>query len=247
MTPKEYGFLFSDDMARALHYTPSPKTQTRRLPSPTMILVNGQGISSKRWNSMGIDIDRVSAITAEGRSVQAPWFNPETGKTETAEITPRVQAGDTIWSREAFAHCYKGNAEPATRKPHDVAYRAGGFTVDRYTHGLWTTALHMPRWAARYAARVTSVRFERLQSISHDDALAEGVECWRSGWDTKSAATAFLQGHQAANATGNASVPVRLYYMLWEQINGRGSWDSNPIVLAYSFEPIATPEKAAAS
>lgn len=248
MTTKEHGFLFSADMARALHYTPSPKTQTRRLPSPTKIMVNGKGISSKRWQDMGIDFNRDGALTAGGASVQAPWFNPSTGQTETVEITPRVQAGDLMWVREGCHIHTPAGDNP--HKPHAV-YLADNTCSRHAEQGQWeckpTPGLHMPRWATRYVSRITGVRFERLRSISHADALAEGVECWRSGWDIKSAATAFLMGTQARIETNGASVPVRLYYMLWEQINGRGSWARDPIVLVYTFERIADAQKGPAA
>lgn len=240
MTPKDHGLLFQEVMALALIDTWAPKTETRRLPTPTKLLVDGKGISAQRWRALGINMHRDGTITAGGASVQVPRDKPGTSEVETLEITPRIQVGDTIWAREGCRLYLPGegnSAQPVAR------YLADG-NPDQLpeTIGPWTSkpapALHMPRWATRYEARVTGVRFERLQSISHADAIAEGVECWRRGWDTKSAATAFLMGHQAAHATRNGTVPQRLYYMLWEQINGRGSWDNNPIVIVYTFERI---------
>ncbi|HHK2703823.1 TPA: hypothetical protein ACQRM3_002366 [Pseudomonas aeruginosa] len=63
-----------------------------------------------------------------------------------------------------------------------------------------------------------AVRIERLQDISEKQALAEGVElegegvCW-------------------AGAAGTASdSPVESFRLLWELINGAGSWNANPWV-----------------
>ena len=245
--PKEHGFLFQEEMMRALLDQWSPKTVTRRLPSPTKIMVDGKGISAARWRAMGVNLHGWSSITAGGRSLQTLWFNSATGQQQTLEITPRVQPGDIIWAREGCHIHMPGEdnqAEPVVRY---LADGTAGSAPEQMGHWISkpTPGLHMPRWAARYLARVTGVRFERLKDISHADAVAEGVEVWRRGWSPKSAAIAFLQGHQAANATGNGTTAQRLYYMLWEQINGRGSWDSNPIVLVYTFERIQhTPEMA---
>jgi hypothetical protein len=67
----------------------------------------------------------------------------------------------------------------------------------------------MPRWASRITLRVTRVGVERLQSISEEDARAEGVEPY---------------GH--------------IFERLWDSINAKRGygWDVNPWVWVVSFE-----------
>lgn len=40
----------------------------------------------------------------------------------------------------------------------------------------WMPSIHMPRWASRLALEITKVRVERVQEITPDDCIAEGVE-----------------------------------------------------------------------
>ena len=73
-------------------------------------------------------------------------------------------------------------------------------------------AIHMPRWAARINLVITAVRVERLQDISIADAIAEGV-----------------------GIRCDSPMAVMEYSLLWESINGRGSWDANPWVWVIEF------------
>lgn len=131
------------------------------------------------------------------------------------------QPNDRLWVRETFAHIYRGNNKPESRRSYDVAYKANGFSVDPYVYGPWKPSIHMPRWASRINLAIKSVRVERLQDISEADALAEGI----------------TYGQLPDNPHDQQR--ARTWYRgLWEQINGAGSWDVNPWVWVIEFERI---------
>lgn len=73
----------------------------------------------------------------------------------------------------------------------------------------------MPRWASRIDLLVTEVRAELLQSISDDDAHAEGCASALRLWP--SARTRFSRA--------------------WDKIRGTPGerWDDNPAVVVVSF------------
>jgi hypothetical protein len=84
----------------------------------------------------------------------------------------------------------------------------------------------MPRWASRIALAVTDVRVERLQEISEEDAIAEGLQ-----------KEVISVGYQ------NDSVTLRSrpkFVYLWDKINSdRGySFESNPWVWVISFKVV---------
>ena len=86
----------------------------------------------------------------------------------------------------------------------------------------WRPSIHMPRWASRILLEVTEVRVERLQEISIQDAMAEGV-----------AETApRLKDLEPCMEWRYA------YEDLWNVINGPGSWDANPWVWVIEFRRI---------
>lgn len=91
----------------------------------------------------------------------------------------------------------------------------------------------MPRAASRINLEVTSVRVERLQDISESDCWAEGIEEVMHDFDDAAQI-------DMANRLGCRIEDAKpLYALLWEQINGKGSWDANPWVWVLDFKHVA--------
>ena len=122
----------------------------------------------------------------------------------------------------------------------------------------WNPSIHMPRWASRIILEIVSVRVERLQDITEEDAKAEGVsqlfdektkmsrpECnfdswtnylWHGNWgqcgmgNKKSDAWQYqYSGYEKARDS---------FSSLWESINGPGSWEANPWVWVIEFKRV---------
>lgn len=83
---------------------------------------------------------------------------------------------------------------------------------------------------SRITLEIVSVRVERLQEISEEDALAEGV------------ATVVRESLPQIQQCGEYDVidadPVEVYRDLWDQIHGPGSWDANPWVWVIKFKRV---------
>ena len=96
-------------------------------------------------------------------------------------------------------------------------YQIDGAARDR----KWRSPLFLPRWASRLTLAVVSVRVERLQAITEEDAIAEGV----------------LRTGGRANLDPHHFRPARdLFADLWDAINGkRAPWASNPWVWVVEF------------
>lgn len=136
----------------------------------------------------------------------------------------RWAIGDRLWVRETWAQLASGSDFAADIHPAQIM-----------GSGPWRSPIHMPRWASRLTLIVTAIKIERLQDISDEDCIAEGVAAWRSGWSKKEAAEAFLRGTEAAVKTREGSVAQRLFYLLWTGLHGEDAWDANPYVVALTF------------
>lgn len=98
--------------------------------------------------------------------------------------------GTQIWVRETWLELDREHWFDY-RKPRDwlysvgvprrnsVAYRADtdsdGDEIRQQYGYKWRPSIQMPRWASRLTLEVTDVKVERLQDISEEDAIAEGM------------------------------------------------------------------------
>lgn len=80
--------------------------------------------------------------------------------------------------------------------------------------------------------RITHIRVERLQDISEEDCIAEGV--WRD--DNVGLEGTTYWYHGLANSLFRT--PQQAYASLIDRISGKGTWESNPYVFVYYFELI---------
>lgn len=106
-----------------------------------------------------------------------------------------------------------------------IVYRADGDPYESAEERgfKWRPSIHMPRWASRLTLEVVSVRVERLQDISIEDAIAEGV----------------FQDFDPPDGHGFRSEARNLYRELWDSLAKLGEkWADNPWVWVIEFKPV---------
>lgn len=120
---------------------------------------------------------------------------------------PYGRPGDRLWVRETFCYAWDNERE-CWPEPERYLYRADGVevvNVDDGERSPWKPGIHMPRRASRITLEVTGVHVERLQDISEEHALAEGIrelplqerESGHGGAPIHSATQACTAGHRA--------------------------------------------------
>lgn len=78
--------------------------------------------------------------------------------------------------------------------------------------------------------RITNIRVERLQDISEEDCMAEGIWCD----DNVGLEGTTYWYHGLANSSLRTAKEA--YAALIDKISGKGTWQSNPWVFVYDFE-----------
>lgn len=235
---KEWPTLFSSAMVRAL--LDGTKSMTRRAVAPSNSLVNGDS-PLKRSNGLcgWPDLDFSKAWVDKGPSPAGnpgPYLKVPGGDDSVHRVYPRWQVGDRLWVRETWRTYMDGagcrgvlfRADDAFVPIANTKFAANRWadTCDNGKHGFkWRPSIFLPRWASRITFEVTSVRVERVQEISEEDAKAEGVQ-----------AAPFCKAGRA-----NGLEHVDAFECLWKGINGKRegcSWDANPWVHIIAFKRV---------
>lgn len=160
------------------------------------------------------------------------------------EHCPYGQLCDRLWVRETWMPRAAGSAA-LYRADYDDAQASG--LAGMYSDRGWRPSIHMPRWASRILLEIVSVRVERLQEITNDDARAEGPEYahpHRHGtegleWEPHPGEIV-RDSYAARHNTGWNDCWICAYRQIWESINGPGSWDANPWVWVIEFKRVTS-------
>lgn len=143
---------------------------------------------------------------------------------ETAKCLP-YKVGDIV----AIAQPYKDIIE-SMAEYSDIIINVDGSINREYKAG-WTNKMFVKANLLPHHIRITDVNVERLQSISDEDILREGV--WQF-YDNKNL---FYVSKNIGYAPDVAFLSAReAFWYLIDNISGKGTWESNPWVVAYSFE-----------
>lgn len=231
----EHGIIFSGEMVRAI--LAGRKSQSRRVIKPQPPFHGDYAFPSPTvegaWNF------RSAKHTRAGLSnfpLRCPY-----GK----------KPGDRLWVRETWAIADTGGR---LVDPY-LNYRADGKRVpilsrkpssDWCVNGQcvfasdlarirpgWHSPVYMPRWASRIRRVLTAIRVERLQEISEEDAIAEGLLS-RCG-DVHPQITEYSSGDGFWTTK-----PRTAFLRLWDSINGKKyPWESNPWTWVLEFKVLS--------
>lgn len=185
------------------------KTQTRRVLKPQP--TRGRVCDGEGWHWDATKDDHHIWHDREDQNIGpwSAWFHA---------MCQFGRVGERLWIRETFT------TDHAAFYPcYPIIYRADG-TCDDYEivkgkvyspeqdHWYpfkWTPSIFMRRHQSRITLEIIGVRCERIQDISVRDVIAEGLPS------------------------------LFRFRELWDQINGKGSWELNPWVWAISFKRLS--------
>lgn len=182
------------------------KTQTRRTRGLDKINANPDA-----WQFMGID-------DAGEYVFWNPTYYDEHNGLSIGIKCPYGQVGDQLWVKETFAYVEHNS---------HVVYKSDGMEQIRKHYPFlnevcigWKSPRFLPRWASRITTENTKIRVERVQDITTNDLIAEGIEPPLAQYDS-------------------GSMPrIIIFEKLWDSLNAkRGySWEFNPCIWVIEFK-----------
>ena len=209
--------MFNDKYGLTQAVLEGRKTQTRRMLNPTMFFQRLE--TYEGWSN--------EDISAWKRSCNRRFYEVQ-GDTlqqmiDYALSSSRYKLGETV----AIAQSYKDIHAEKLRIVGPCDLKKEFLQSKGYENKMFVRAGNMP-----HAIRITNIRVERLQDISDDDCLKEGI--WRDDNVGLEGTTYWYHGL----ANSSFRTPQEAYASLIDRISGKGTWASNPYVFVYEFELI---------
>ncbi|MEQ9887645.1 hypothetical protein ABRP55_13960 [Pectobacterium zantedeschiae] len=223
---KERPIIFNAEMVRAI--LDGRKTQTRRA-----LRIQPTECNHTHWpehpNSEWKHDDKGWSCAVCGNGVSLT-------KRDVKGITcPFGKVGDRLWVRETSGLQVRRDALGGTGEFR--VYRASNPNAIRFTANgknypiKWVPSIHMPRHASRITLEITDVRMERLNDISEESGIAEGVA--RRHSDTYHG---FYRDYENEGYGQGCTFANDSFRSLWKSIYGAESWEANPWVWVIEFK-----------
>jgi len=209
----EKGILFSGKMVRAI--LDGRKSMTRRVIKPQPVGSECFGICTDSTDTKNI------GKVGFGEDEQAMQY-----------IKQPFKSGDTLYVKETWAR----GTNPQNPSSY-FCYRAD-MDENAQTIQKWNTSLFMPKEAARIYLRVTDVSVEKLQDISVQDALDEGIRVHANGCIDGLAFGCYNGDECHYNRCTRL---IEYFRKLWDKLSGKRkncTWSDNPYVWVIEFERI---------
>ena len=145
-----------------------------------------------------------------------------------AKYQPRYERGEEV----AVAQCYKdidyrgivayedaSDIQPGMVRPIPAQESAG-----------WTNKMFVRADLMEETIRITDIQLQRLNNITDEDCLKEGVEKWIDCY--------IVSGIMENQGKNNVcfDTPREAFAALIDRISGKGTWQRNPWVYVYTFE-----------
>ncbi|ELE1938592.1 hypothetical protein [Vibrio cholerae] len=210
--------IFNTEMVKAL--MAGDKVVTRRpvSPQPEISDYGYDWWPSKKFGSM-VQVSGFEKIDCD--------YKRDLVEEMARDACPIANIGDLIYVRETFrlfnhsdeCGCSDYCSCPPSGTPVYFATCGGD------SESKWKPSIHMPRAASRLTLKVTDVRIERVQDITEEQAIKEGMptdeECQRMAIES---------------GLGWYQKPDIWFKNLWDSIYG--NWHQNPYVWVIEFEVI---------
>ena len=213
--------MFNDRYGLTQSVLEGKKTMTRRIIPDIEI----------EWNRRGVVTLPVGGFEHDVLFMDVRKILPDMGRCDYPAPTkyqPRYERGEEL----AVAQCYKdidyrgivayedaSDIQPGMVRPIPAQESAG-----------WTNKMFVRADLMEETIRITDIQLQRLNNITDEDCLKEGVEKWIDCY--------IVSGIMENQGKNNVcfDTPREAFAALIDRISGKGTWQRNPWVYVYTFK-----------
>ena len=177
----------------------------------TQAVLSGRKTMTRRAMSGKIEVDSVLSTIGKSK-LRECIYACEHSPYKVGDIVAIQQAYKTIPPLDLYSSSY------------------GKYAFERsagWTNKMFVAARFMP-----HHIRITDVRVERLQDISDEDCIDEGIIAELDMFVEEKP----IYSYTFSGCDSWYNTPCKAFAALIDKVSGRGTWDSNPLVFVYSFE-----------
>ncbi len=214
------------------------KTMTRRIVNVGKKYNNPTSITKHEYYKEPHFID-------EGTALQGHYLYFIDKEISSLQRFDKYNIDDILWVRETWCYGETDEAEAYPSKQYmidqstntdKVIFKADvvndpDWVDDEMEPVIWKPSIFMPKKHCRLRLKIIDIKVERLQDISKEDAIKEGIfYAKRYG--------GYVYDKEGRGFHG--SDPIISFYHLWEFLNEKRGygWDKNPYVWVIKFKKI---------
>lgn len=153
------------------------------------------------------------------------------------EVYPRFQIGDEVAVAQSYSNAYDVLRNKRGKKVADdwgcKVFNTLGSIPPLDKRPAWTNKMFVRADIMPHRIRTTDIKMERLQDISEEDCMREGIRESIVEFGGKKIVQ-WTYFHEKRTIWFDS--PREAFAALIDRISGKGTWERNPWVFAYEFE-----------
>lgn len=143
---------------------------------------------------------------------------------DSGQIVPMYKIGEIVAVAQKYKDC-GGFMQDGTPRWNYISNIVGSI------NGGWSNKMFIKPELMPHQIRITNIRIERLQDISDEDCLKEGIiTCDACG------KCYFLRKDDYDDCSLSYNSPREAYAVLIDKVGKKGDWERNPFVFVYDFK-----------
>ena len=222
--------LFNDNFKLTQAVLDGRKTQTRRIITPQPTYQDNCGICWKGY-AYGLNIDFKEPFGSYMNFVTGTEYNKSCRRYRKGEVVAVAQSYETI--SNAISKTESKEKAAFYCKVMKACFPDAIIHKDKEEIAGWYNKMFVRADLMPHKIRITNVSIQRLQEISDDDCLKEGVIKGRCGSEN----THFMDAYYVPNMKLEPfCTPREAFAHLINKVSRKDVWEENPYVFVYDFE-----------